>query len=135
MSTLVWNRLVGALVYDCKLQGNNTALTYACLVNDLAMVSILLKAGAYPNTCNKVWPHNLSCKAHYSQVFSTQSGQTPLLLAVKNNNVGIVGELVGARVDVNQMEVVSDTCDCVSAVYGDTVLCGPGRTVCSDVVL
>ena len=59
------------IVYDCKLQGNNTALTVACMVNDLAMVSILLKAGAYPNTCNKVRPHKLSCKAHYSQVFST----------------------------------------------------------------
>ena len=37
MSTLLWNRLVGALVYDCKLQGNDTALTVACLVNDLAI--------------------------------------------------------------------------------------------------
>ena len=34
-------------------------------------------------------------------------------MAVKNNNVGIVRELVGAGVDVNQMEEVSDTCDCV----------------------
>ena len=56
-------------------------------------------------------------------------------MAVKNNNVGIVRELVGAGVDVNQMEEVSDTCDCVIAVYGDIVLCVPGRTVCSDVVL
>ena len=42
------------------LQGNNTALTFACLVNDLSMVSILLKAGAHPNTCNKVESHELS---------------------------------------------------------------------------
>ena len=56
-------------------------------------------------------------------------------MAVKNNNVGIIGELVGAGVDVNQMEEVSETCDCVIAVYGDTILCVPGRTVCSDVVL
>ena len=34
---------------------------------------------------------------------------------MKNNNVGIVRELVGARVDVNQMEEVSDTCD-ISAI-------------------
>ena len=38
----------------CKLQDNHTALAAACMNNDLATISILLKAGAYPNTCNKV---------------------------------------------------------------------------------
>ena len=36
-----------------------------------------------------------------------QAGQTPLLLAVRKNNVAMVRELVRARVDVNHMEQVS----------------------------
>ena len=36
----------------------------------------------------------------------TQEGQTPLLLAVRNNNIAIVRELVAARVDVDYMQEV-----------------------------
>ena len=36
-----------------------------------------------------------------------QAGQTPLLLAVRKNNVAMVRELAQARVDVNHMEQVS----------------------------
>ena len=36
-----------------------------------------------------------------------QAGQTPLLLAVKKNNVAMVRELARVRVDVNHMEQVS----------------------------
>ena len=36
-----------------------------------------------------------------------QEGQTPLLLAVKKNNVAMVRELTRVRVDVNHMEHVS----------------------------
>ena len=36
-----------------------------------------------------------------------QAGQTPLLLAVRKNNVAMVRELTRARVDVNHMEQVS----------------------------
>ena len=36
----------------------------------------------------------------------TQEGQTPLLLAVQNNNIAIVRELVAARVDVDYMQEV-----------------------------
>ena len=36
----------------------------------------------------------------------TPKGQTPLLLAVQNNNLAIVRELVAARVDVDYMQEV-----------------------------
>ena len=36
-----------------------------------------------------------------------QAGQTPLLLAVRKNNVAMVRELAQVRVDVNHMEQVS----------------------------
>ena len=35
-------------------QVHDTALIVACQKNDLATVSVLLKAGASPNVCNKV---------------------------------------------------------------------------------
>ena len=35
-------------------QENNTALAWACQEFDLTTVSVLLRAGAYTNTCNKV---------------------------------------------------------------------------------
>ncbi|CAI8034152.1 Putative ankyrin repeat protein L93 [Geodia barretti] len=57
----------------------------ACYNNDLTTTSVLLRAGAYPNSCNKF-------------------GQTPLLLAVRKYNVAMVKELIGAGVDVNKME-------------------------------
>ena len=43
--------------------------------------------------------------ASFFNCFS-QNGQTPLLLAVRKNNVAMVRELIAARVDVNQMEKV-----------------------------
>ena len=36
------------------LQNDDTALTIACKQSEVAVVSLLLKAGANPNTCNKV---------------------------------------------------------------------------------
>ena len=38
-----------------------------------------------------------------------QAGQTPLLLAVRKNNMAIVRELVNARVDVDHMYEVCHT--------------------------
>ena len=64
--------------------------------------------------------------------YCLQAGQTPLLLAVRNNNVVIVKELVGAKVDVNYLDQVRS-----SSVYylslGVFVI--TGRTLCSDDVL
>ncbi|CAI8018725.1 hypothetical protein GBAR_LOCUS11348 [Geodia barretti] len=57
----------------------------ACYNDDLTTASVLLRAGAYRNGCNKF-------------------GQTPLLLAVTKNNVAMVKEVIGAGVDVNKME-------------------------------
>ena len=42
----------------------------------------------------------------YCDLLFTQEGQTPLLLAVRNNNIAIVRELVAARVDVDYMQEV-----------------------------
>ena len=41
-------------------QDNDTALIIACQEENLTTASILLKAGAYPNICNKV-----TCKLTY----------------------------------------------------------------------
>ena len=41
-------------IVTLKLQDDDTALTVACRGNDFTTVSILLKAGANPNVCNKV---------------------------------------------------------------------------------
>ncbi|CAI8018727.1 hypothetical protein GBAR_LOCUS11348 [Geodia barretti] len=62
----------------------------ACYNDDLTTASVLLRAGAYRNGCNKF-------------------GQTPLLLAVTKNNVAMVKEVIGAGVDVNKMEQHPDT--------------------------
>ena len=35
-------------------QDNDTALIFACQEDNLTTASVLLKAGAYPNICNKV---------------------------------------------------------------------------------
>ena len=40
-------------------------------------------------------------------MYCLQAGQTPLLLAVRKNNVAMVRELAQARVDVNHIEQVS----------------------------
>ena len=50
MSTALGFALFSNFLFS-KLQKNNAALIVAC---DLAMISLLIKAGAYPNTCNKV---------------------------------------------------------------------------------
>ena len=54
-------------------QNNDTALMFACQKNNLTTVFVLLKAGAYPNICNKVMcnlthrmyvPQGLFCACH-----------------------------------------------------------------------
>ena len=53
MSTALGFALFSNFLFS-KLQNNNAVLIVACAKNDLAMISLLIKAGAYPNTCNKV---------------------------------------------------------------------------------
>ena len=48
---------------------------------------------------------SLFCQLVHSY-YSSKFGQTPLLLAVRKNNVAMVKELIGAGVDVNKMEQV-----------------------------
>ena len=92
-----------------SLQYQDTALILACRNNDLTTVSLLLKAGAYPNGSNDVNLIICSFTTLFSAsfpLFYTQLGQTALLQAMRHKNLAMVRELVQANVDVNQIEQV-----------------------------
>ena len=54
LSTSLVNIIIGILPFFNKQYCGHTALTFACLREDLTSISALLKLGANPNVCTQV---------------------------------------------------------------------------------
>ena len=119
----------------------NTALTLSCQREDLTTVCTLLKLGANPNVCTEV-SYKFLTVSFKIQVFlcqySTQEGQTPLLLAVRKRNIAMAREILRYGADPNHIQEVGDVMKYLHRMFSQLPCISSscvGRTVCSDIVL